>query len=324
MLRQAVVRDPKLQEKEDRTGIPPRMKEKCEAVSGLSFDDVRIHYSSGKPGKLGALAYTQGNHVYVGPGQERCLGHELGHVVQQKQGRVKPDTFFRGHAVNTDRTLESEADRLGGTIQCATSINYFGQTYAYPIYSEQTDPVTGQMKYVYSGTTETETVGGTTIAHLDPTDPQTGSTPSGQDQMMDNLRMRYGLVGSQLVRGHLLNHDLGGEGVEDNMFPITGEANRMHSHNAEQQIKSMLYKGHEVDYTITAVNNNARLGVGSESKCVNDEFRVDVTAGGQTQSVTVYSNMYRKTGSASGQIEDNLPALYDKSKIGQTRAAWRH
>lgn len=94
----------------NRTGMPDNMKRKYEALSGLSMDDVRVHYNSGRPSQLGALAYTQGSHVYVAPGQERHLGHELGHVIQQKQGRVRATDSFDGVAVNLDDRLEREAD----------------------------------------------------------------------------------------------------------------------------------------------------------------------------------------------------------------------
>lgn len=95
----------------NRTGIPGAIKAQYEAASGLSFDDVRIHYNSRKPEKLQALAYTQGNHVYMGPGQEKYLRHELGHVVQQKRGMVRPNMRINGLPVNTDRRLEQQADR---------------------------------------------------------------------------------------------------------------------------------------------------------------------------------------------------------------------
>lgn len=94
----------------NRTGMPDNMKRKYEALSGLSMDDVRVHYNSGRPSQLGALAYTQGSHVYVAPGQERHLGHELGHVIQQKQGRVRATASFEGVAINLDDRLEREAD----------------------------------------------------------------------------------------------------------------------------------------------------------------------------------------------------------------------
>lgn len=92
------------------TGIPRAMQERFEVSSGLSFDDVRIHYNSPRPAKLGALAYTQGTQVYVGPGQERHLEHELGHVLQQKRGIVKADGHLNGLPVNRDPGLERAAD----------------------------------------------------------------------------------------------------------------------------------------------------------------------------------------------------------------------
>ena len=101
----------KQESKPNLTGIPDVTKKKFESASGLSFDDVRIHYNSDKPAQLQALAYTQGNQVYIGPGQEKHLGHELGHVIQQKQGRVKPTTSINGMLINDEPLLEKEAER---------------------------------------------------------------------------------------------------------------------------------------------------------------------------------------------------------------------
>lgn len=92
------------------TGIPTQMKLDFERRSGLSFDDVRVHYNSEKPRKIGALAYTQIPQVHIGPGQERHLQHELVHVVQQKQGIVRPTIWINGLPVNDSPELESAAD----------------------------------------------------------------------------------------------------------------------------------------------------------------------------------------------------------------------
>lgn len=84
---------------------------------GDSFDDVIIHYRSLKPAQLKASAFTQGNRIYLGPGQEKYLSHELGHVIQQKEGRVSPSAAYRSEAfhanINCSASLEREADRLG-------------------------------------------------------------------------------------------------------------------------------------------------------------------------------------------------------------------
>jgi len=99
-------------DKPDLTGIPAQMKTDFERRSGLSFDDVRVHYNSDKPAQMQALAYTQGTQVYVGPGQERHLPHELGHVIQQKTGKVRPTRYIGRMPVNDQPQLEREADRM--------------------------------------------------------------------------------------------------------------------------------------------------------------------------------------------------------------------
>lgn len=96
----------------NRTGIPAPLRSRFEAVSGFSMGDVRVHYGSPKPAQLQALAYTQGSQVYLGPGQERHLPHELGHVVQQKRGIVRPNRVLGRTPVNTSQALEREADRI--------------------------------------------------------------------------------------------------------------------------------------------------------------------------------------------------------------------
>ena len=99
---------------ENRTDLPDKLKSGVENLSGLSMDDVRVHYNSGKPAQLQAHAYTQGTDIHVAPGQKRYLPHEAWHVVQQKQGRVKPTMQMKGVGVNDDTGLEREADVMGG------------------------------------------------------------------------------------------------------------------------------------------------------------------------------------------------------------------
>lgn len=100
------------QNRPDETGIPVQMRQAFEQETGISFADVRVHYRSSRPRELGARAYAQGNHVYLGPGQERHLGHELGHVAQQKRGWVTPTGRVGGVPVNDDPRWEQAADQL--------------------------------------------------------------------------------------------------------------------------------------------------------------------------------------------------------------------
>jgi hypothetical protein len=97
----------------NRTGMPDRLKEGIEALSGLPMDAVRVHYNSDKPVQLEALANTQGTEIHIGPGQERHLAHEAWHVVQQAEGGVRLTRPVNGVGVNNDPQLETEADEMG-------------------------------------------------------------------------------------------------------------------------------------------------------------------------------------------------------------------
>lgn len=97
----------------NRTGLPDQLKAGVENLSGHSLDDVRVHYNSSHPAQLQAHAYAQGTNIHVAPGQEKHLPHEAWHIVQQKQGRVRPTLQLKGIAVNDNSSLEKEADAMG-------------------------------------------------------------------------------------------------------------------------------------------------------------------------------------------------------------------
>ena len=99
--------------RENNTGLPDKLKAGIERLSGLSMDDVKVHYNSSKPSKVQALAFTRGTDIHVGPGQEKYLPHEAWHVVQQKQKRVQPTLQAKEGAINDDGDLEREADVMG-------------------------------------------------------------------------------------------------------------------------------------------------------------------------------------------------------------------
>ncbi|MEH2154086.1 eCIS core domain-containing protein [Nostoc sp.] len=100
-------------QKVNKTGLSDNLKAGIENLSGMSMDDVKVHYNSSKPAQLQALAYTQNTDIHVSSGQEKHLAHEAWHVVQQKQGRVKPTLQMKGVQINDDEGLEREADVMG-------------------------------------------------------------------------------------------------------------------------------------------------------------------------------------------------------------------
>ena len=97
------------------SGLPDDLKTNMEQMGGVSLADVKVNYNSSKPKQIGALAYTRGNQIDIGPGQERHLPHEAWHAVQQKQGRVQPTTTVqaKGLPLNDNAGLEREADVMG-------------------------------------------------------------------------------------------------------------------------------------------------------------------------------------------------------------------
>lgn len=94
-------------------GLPGPLRAGIEALTGQDMSGVRVHRNSSQPAQLNALAYAQGSDIHLGPGQERHLPHEAWHVLQQRQGRVRPTTQMAGLAINTDAKLEAEAEAMG-------------------------------------------------------------------------------------------------------------------------------------------------------------------------------------------------------------------
>lgn len=107
-----------IQQQSNKTGMPDELKIDMEDRFNTDFSNVRVHTESSKAGEVGALAYTQGTDMYFAPGQfqpttnggKQLLGHELTHVVQQREGRVTPTGQIDGMPVNDDPQLEKEAD----------------------------------------------------------------------------------------------------------------------------------------------------------------------------------------------------------------------
>ncbi len=103
-----------IQRKVNSTGLPDQLKSGIESLSGYSMDDVKVHYNSSKPAQLNAHAFAQGTNIHLASGQEKHLPHEAWHVVQQKQGRVKPTKQLKSKVdINDDAGLEKEADVMG-------------------------------------------------------------------------------------------------------------------------------------------------------------------------------------------------------------------
>ncbi|MBL8625987.1 MAG: DUF4157 domain-containing protein [Myxococcales bacterium] len=102
------------------TPLPDGVRGQMERALGADFADVRVREDA-SAGALGADAYARGDEITFAPGQfdpasrggQELIGHELVHVVQQRQGRVATTQARGGTAINADPALEREADELG-------------------------------------------------------------------------------------------------------------------------------------------------------------------------------------------------------------------
>lgn len=95
----------------NHTNIPTPIRTDFEQRSGVSLAGVHVHFNSDKPAKIGSLAFAQGNEVYLGPGQDRLLNHELGHVVYQALYQVPCTKVINGSRINDNYALEKDADQ---------------------------------------------------------------------------------------------------------------------------------------------------------------------------------------------------------------------
>jgi hypothetical protein len=232
--------------KPNNTGLPDNLKSGIENLSGYSMDDVKVHFNSDKPAQLNAHAYAQGTDIHVAPGQEQHLPHEAWHVVQQKQGRVQATMQMKaGVPVNDDAGLENEADVMGDkALNSGRSVTLpdnqltiHGKPYT------PTLQLATEVKYTpgyYTYNKKPHVVGAKMYAILDPNDQINGSEPGSgvQKTLMDDLK-NVGKFKS-MIRGHLLNDNVGGLGIAMNLFPITSQANSRHKNYVESYVKQAI------------------------------------------------------------------------------------
>ena len=102
------------------TALPGALRSRAEAFFGADFSGVQLEVGAA-PDLLGAAAFARGDTIHLAPWAERLpapqleelLGHELAHVIQQRQGRAAPRRQVGGIDVDDDEALEAEAAELG-------------------------------------------------------------------------------------------------------------------------------------------------------------------------------------------------------------------
>ena len=174
--------------------------------------------------------------------------------------------------------------------------------------------------YNHEGENRTEPVGSTMEAYLDPFDPVKGSATQKNGPQGDLLKAVKSHGTHSMVRGHLLNHDLGGFGVSDNLYPITSGANNKHKSYAENPVQSDLFDAHKAGdqagkgvYYKVSVNP---IHTSSESLSSNNStFNCEAyLLNGMTPS-----SVGKKGAKTLGVSIDSTP-----EKSGRSSDAWNH
>jgi hypothetical protein len=231
------------------TGLPISLKLGVEGLSGLSMDDVRVHYNSPAPRSLNALAFTRGTEVHVAPGQERHLAHEAWHVVQQKEGRVRPTIRLGEIGANADPALEREAEamgsRAGSGAQEGRPPVQPSRTPAGPPAGSgtvQRFPVTAQWGPAnnFRGGSWMEAEVGADDEWVYGSKPK-ANTPTiiGKVGKIVGGKRRY-------IAGHLLNDNMGGLGENKNLTVLSSDANKRHT-GIEGRVKKLGIKAGQIN-----------------------------------------------------------------------------
>lgn len=222
-----------IQKKENKTGLPNHIKSGIEQLSGISMEDVKVHFNSDKPAQLQAFAFAQGNQIHVASGQEKHLAHEAWHVVQQKQGRVQQTRQLKnGSGINDNPELEREADIKG-----MEAIQMF-QPEAMPIQDNTTETVnvfspsrklvSNAVGGIAQRVIQMNRKKGLVDQHHDiPIDSEgtpivsPGARNSTAAKFINRLINNGTLesTSSQFIGGHLLKAEFGGHDIPSNVVP---------------------------------------------------------------------------------------------------------
>ena len=228
------------------------IKSPMEQTFGADFSGVKVHTDTQADHlnqSIQAKAFTTGQDVFFRSGAyepgsrggQELLAHELTHVVQQSGGTIASSAsnlLQRANTVVDDATdpqntiapgsgkglLQDSTGRVQPDVQFGPLINDCG-TYMHAIIHPQDDK---------AGTA-----------------PQPGTWPTWWTTANKPSNSNF------WVRGHLLNHNLGGPGDDKrNLTPITKKANSAHLHLVETAAKTASRQGWGLDYTVEAKYDN--------------------------------------------------------------------
>jgi hypothetical protein len=110
-----------------RNGVPlaPNLRHLAEARNNLDLSDVRVHVGH-EATHLGAAAFTTRSDIYLAPGNERLVGHELTHLIQQREqgGLVVPALAGSLVELNEQNSVPAGSDSVPPTEAAAVDGAY--------------------------------------------------------------------------------------------------------------------------------------------------------------------------------------------------------
>lgn len=175
-------------------------------------------------------------------------------------------------------------------------------------------------------------------AYLDPKQVVKGSETGGpQKEFISSLRKTF--PNDNMIRGHLLNHDLGGFGVEQNLFPITSSANGVHLRTVEYGVKQALInanlqsKGVFYHVKVNGARSDANDSPISTFECkanyLNDvENHSSASIGDEILSVNVSSTPKKSGGKRAADLRGSAvsPTGEDVGNFKHTTGLgnWKH
>jgi hypothetical protein len=121
-------------------------------------------------------------------------------------------------------------------------------------------------QYTYNG--KSITVGKKMESWSDPNDlvqGQAAGINKSQDEMMAAIREKYAIDGGDVVKGHLLNDNLGGKAIGENLYPITRAANKDHLTHVENYVKKYVWEDKKPIYYSVEVLGNPDINTSTAS-----------------------------------------------------------
>ncbi len=147
---------------------------------------------------------------------------------------------------------------------------------------------------------------------IGPNHPQGGPpNSSAQKTLMSKLETNPENSGeNKYIKGHLLNDNIGGPGIAENLFPITAIANKKHHDEVEATVKDWVNnKGFWVYYKVEATIDSSSLTGSKSANRVNAKFNCTaypLTASGGKANESLQKTIVSQKGSVKSSTGNGL------------------